>query len=263
MKFYYLLAIAGLLALAGCSSQRMDLPQPAPKEPPVDKSKLSYQDDEKFSFRSRRNIPVKDTRYEGSLWKDESSWGNLLRDHRARFRNDVLMITDVQRIINIQEVKKPAAPITPLAQAGENQAAAAANILEAAAEVAGVSDVEVERNEVLRSISQISARVIDVLPNGNMIVLGEKVDYRQQNSVRYVTKIRGIIRPEDVTPTNEVSSLKLARSEVNTKRQVQTGRINLSALAPLLGKQKTRALKAGSRLSGGNRDQKNQQPPPR
>ena len=40
----------------------------------------------------RKKISVTRNLYEGSLWRYESSFGNLLRDHRARFRGDLLTI---------------------------------------------------------------------------------------------------------------------------------------------------------------------------
>jgi len=219
-------------------------------------TRFDYPDERKFSLRNRNPIPLEATKYEGSLWRGESSWGNLLRDHRARFKNDVLTITNLQQIINIAE-DKPEPIAQPLIPAGEAQAGQAARAIEAISAAVGIIDVEKERNDVLRSFRQISAQVIDVLPNGNMVILGQKVDYRQQNSVRYVTKIRGIIRPEDVSPTNTVSALMLARSEVNTKRQVQAGRINISALAPLLGAKKTNLAKQVKRAASGRGSSQN------
>ncbi|PCI29778.1 MAG: flagellar biosynthesis protein FlgH [SAR324 cluster bacterium] len=240
-----------MILFAGCATRRMDLPEPPPP-PQIEKNpNLIYIDDSRISYRTRRPIPMDQSRYEGSLWKDESSWGNLLRDHRARFRDDVLMITNIQNILNIPEPESKT-PVEPILPGGEEQAAQAAQAIEALSAAAGIADVEKERNSVLRSIQQISARVTEVLPNGNMVILGEKVDYRQQNNVRYVTKIRGIIRPEDVSPSNEVSALKLARSEVNTKRQVQREKLNLSVLAPLLGRGKTRLLKSAQRATRAN-----------
>ncbi|MCP4296282.1 MAG: flagellar basal body L-ring protein FlgH [Proteobacteria bacterium] len=243
--------IISTLLVTGCTAKQAKLPGPPKTVAKTQNTQINYGNQRKFSLRSRNSVPVEKTRYEGSLWRGESSWGNLLRDHRARFRNDVLTITNLQQIINIPEEEPKPIVQQPLIPEGEGQAAQAAAALEAANAAAGIVDVEKERNDVLRSFTQISAQVIDVLPNGNMIILGEKVDYRQQNSVRYITKIRGIIRPEDVSPTNTISSLMLARSEVNTKRQVQAGRINISALAPLLGTQKSKLASQISRAAAG------------
>ena len=50
-------------------------------------------------------ISTEKNRYEGSLWRYESSFGNLLRDHRARFRGDLLSINEMGLIVNVPPPK--------------------------------------------------------------------------------------------------------------------------------------------------------------
>jgi len=239
-KSFLLLVLISLM-VASCGQSRMNLPKPAAPPPPPPAPEVDYRDNREHSYRSRGVLPTSDNRYEGSLWRDESSWGNLLRDHRARFKHDVLTITGLQDIIIISKPEKKPAPVTAQALKGTGAEAGAAKVnqlLDVANELTGADKVEAEQNEVLGALSTISARVTNVLPNGNMVVVGEKIDYRQQNTIRYVTKIQGIIRPEDVTDKNEIGSLKLARSEVQIKRQVLASKLNLGALAPVIGAQK-------------------------
>lgn len=237
----------------GCAVQRMPLPEPPPE---VDQKKdrdLKYVDSRKYSYRTRKPVRVRQNRYEGSLWEDEASWGNLLRDHRARFRGDVVTITKIQDILNIPAPEPKQQVQQPLVPAGEEEAAQANQALAAMEEAMGISKIEEQRNDVLRSIRSITAKVTKVLPNGNMIVVGEKVDYRDQNNVKYVTRIVGTVRPEDVSPENEVTAVKLAMAEVNTKRKIKSSTLNLKALAPILGKQKADALDKASNISGGKK----------
>ena len=51
----------------------------------------------------RKKISVTRNLYEGSLWRYESSFGNLLRDHRARFRGDLLNINENK--VNIDSIQ--------------------------------------------------------------------------------------------------------------------------------------------------------------
>ncbi len=236
MKQLLLLFIVTLL-LTSCSEQRIRLlTPPAPPAPPPVKKQDDYRDIRTRAYRSRNRVPLKQTRYEGSLWGDEASWGNLFRDHRARFRGDLVKIIKIEEMISIPEKKEPT-PATGPAAAGEEAAAQINQVLDIAA---GVNKAEEEQNEVLSSLRSISAYVQTVLPNGNMIIIGEKVDYRQQNSVRYVTSIKGVIRPSDVNDSNEVPAIKLARFEPKIKRQMLSK--NLRALAPLIGTQKSGLL---------------------
>ncbi len=260
-QLFFLLLI--LTTLSGCLKHRMPLPKAPEPPPPQTKPEIDYTDVREYSYRSRSEVPAEQNRYEGSLWQDESSWGNLLRDHRARFKHDVVTIVNLQELIVVPKPEpKPVAPTpAPGSPAATGEAAAAQankalDILQAASGRDTERQAEEEQNEVLSSLKTISARVTNVLPNGNMVILGEKVDYRQQNSIRYVTKIRGVIRPEDVTEKNEIESLKLASSEVKIKRQVQARKLNLGALAPVIGGQKAGFLDRLSHLATPNAKKK-------
>ncbi|MEM7542720.1 MAG: flagellar basal body L-ring protein FlgH [Pseudomonadota bacterium] len=59
---------------------------------------------------------------------------------------------------------------------------------------------------------QIAVTVAEVLPNGNLVVRGEKrINLNQGNE--YV-KISGIVRPVDITPLNTVSSQQVADATI-------------------------------------------------
>jgi flagellar L-ring protein precursor FlgH len=58
----------------------------------------------------------------------------------------------------------------------------------------------------------LSARVIHVLPNGYLVVEGNKEI--QVNSERQTVTVRGVIRPSDLTTNNVVSSDQIAQLEV-------------------------------------------------
>ncbi|MBT4527882.1 MAG: flagellar biosynthesis protein FlgH [Deltaproteobacteria bacterium] len=231
-----LILIISFCFFYGCMTSNIDVPAPPPPQQ-TQNQQTKYTDLRKHSYRTRNKIPTEKNLYEGSLWKDESSWGNLLRDHRARFKDDVITITRLQDIISVNEEPEKKATPTPLVPAGEAAAETANKVLEAAT---GMSKAEKEQREVLKSLQSITARVASVLPNGNMVIVGEKVDYKQLNTVRYVTQIKGIIRPEDVNHDNEVVAMKLARSEVQIKRQMLAR--NFNNLAPVIGKQKASFL---------------------
>lgn len=58
----------------------------------------------------------------------------------------------------------------------------------------------------------IAVTVADVLPNGNLIVRGEK--WMTLNRGDEYIRISGLIRPEDVTPDNTIASQKLANARI-------------------------------------------------
>ncbi|MDY7038955.1 MAG: flagellar basal body L-ring protein FlgH [Thermodesulfobacteriota bacterium] len=71
----------------------------------------------------------------------------------------------------------------------------------------------------------VSAVVIKILPNGNLYINGKR-EIKVNNETQYIT-ISGIIRPEDVSPTNEISSTYVADA-----------RIAYSGIGPVSDKQK-------------------------
>jgi flagellar L-ring protein precursor FlgH len=69
---------------------------------------------------------------------------------------------------------------------------------------------ETSRENVLATT--LSARVTHVLPNGNLVVQGSKEI--MINSERQRVAVRGLLRWNDLSPTNRVSSDRLAELEV-------------------------------------------------
>ncbi len=58
----------------------------------------------------------------------------------------------------------------------------------------------------------LTAEVTAVLPNGNLVVQGQKVI--AVNSEKQVITLRGIIRPDDLSPVNSIPSDRVARMEI-------------------------------------------------
>lgn len=58
----------------------------------------------------------------------------------------------------------------------------------------------------------VTAEVTDVLPNGNLVVVGRKEI--MINSEKQVITLRGIVRPDDLSPVNSIPSDRVARMEI-------------------------------------------------
>ena len=63
-----------------------------------------------------------------------------------------------------------------------------------------------------RITASIGARVIEVLPNGNLVINGRR-EMRVNNEAQFIT-VAGIIRPEDIGPDNRVKSTYMADSRI-------------------------------------------------
>jgi flagellar L-ring protein precursor FlgH len=140
----------------------------------------------------------------GSLWSDAGMGAALTRDHRAYRVNDLLTIvvaesssgsnaasTDVSRASK-SDFKAPF--VFGLTNLDE--------VFEADSSHSHQGDGKTNRSSQLAS--NITGRVMRVLPNGAMLVGGQKTV--MVNREREVLTLVGVVRPEDVSPGNRVSS---------------------------------------------------------
>ena len=59
---------------------------------------------------------------------------------------------------------------------------------------------------------EITVTVVDILPNGNLVVQGEK--WFTLNQGKEYIRIAGVVRPQDVAPNNSLPSSKLADAQI-------------------------------------------------
>ncbi|MBI4082011.1 MAG: flagellar basal body L-ring protein FlgH [Candidatus Lambdaproteobacteria bacterium] len=215
------LAALALLA-AGCALQQTGA---APQAQQVTDTRPQ----ERYRTRAPVN-PIRNT-YEGSLWKGASSWGNLMRDHRARYVGDLLTVTDLAKIIKVPEAKpEPAVPTAEqaaqAAKAGEVKKPVDPILAFLQEEQKRREAIDREQNEILRAIQSIEVEVSRVLSNGNMVVQGTHPPiFRDRNRIRYIVTLRGIVRPSDVDDNNAIASAKLSKAEYRIRRFVKRSTI--------------------------------------
>ena len=83
--------------------------------------------------------------------------------------------------------------------------------LDSANDFSGESDSEQSNNLQ----GSITVTVAQVLPNGNLVIQGEKWIAINQGD-EYV-RLRGIVRPVDIGPTNTISSTQVANAQITYK----------------------------------------------
>lgn len=225
-----LLALLALsLVLSGCTAFQPRSDLQAQRE-----AQLAAERDRNARLNARPPVNTTSNLYEGSLWRGAASWGNLLRDHRARYRGDLLTVSDLSRIIKVPEpVQEQQNPNQPGAQAQPGQGAVDQALQQQQALVDPVlaflreqerirEEIDREQNEILRSLDSIEVEVVRVLANGNMLVRGVHPPiYRDRNRVKYIVTLEGIVRPSDVLDDNTVPSTKLSKAEYRIRRFVK------------------------------------------
>jgi flagellar L-ring protein precursor FlgH len=154
---------------------------------------------------------------EGSLWTSESRLTDLGSDLRAIQVNDLVTIVVAEQASAIatgvtQTSRKSSVDAAVTALAGVKSATGAlANLATSSNDTELNGSGTVSRNTQLSTT--LSARVTHVLPNGYLVLEGTK-DV-QVNSEHQLVKVRGIIRPIDLSPGNVVTSNQLAQLEIN------------------------------------------------
>jgi len=152
----------------------------------------------------------------GSLWTPTSLFSDLTSDLRARRVGDIVTIL-------VQEKASAVSSGTVKTQRNsslQSSIAAAGGITRAAGPFANLAKVgttsaldgqgATTRDTTLTAT--ISAVVTQVLPNGSLVIQGTK--NVKINSENQVLGLRGIVRPVDLTTTNEVSSDRVAQMDL-------------------------------------------------
>jgi flagellar L-ring protein precursor FlgH len=154
----------------------------------------------------------------GSLYSDSAPNLFLYRDFKARSLNDILTIqinesSTASNSANTSTKKEGDVSVKAPALGGLEKGASALNfadILSAASTLNFAGQGSTSRTGQLQAY--VSARVVQVYPNGDLGIEGIKEV--TINRERQVLRIRGIVRPRDVTPSNVVLSTAIANMEV-------------------------------------------------
>ena len=161
----------------------------------------------------------------GSIWHGETSRNNLFQDLRARNVGDIVTIDISEKTSAIKEAststaRSSAADVGVQKFFGMPLDFGMKNFLNAgnafSPEVKSSYDGsfdgsgKTKRSGELSAV--ISARVVQILPNGNLVIEGKK-DTIVNNELQYVV-LSGIVRPEDINEQNEVLSTKLSDARI-------------------------------------------------
>jgi flagellar L-ring protein precursor FlgH len=198
----YFISVAFVaLIFIGCAAKRAEVKDPTGLQEYLESAKKS---------------PKETNAGEGSLWTSNGYRSDLFRDMKARYVNDVVTI----RVI---ETTQAAATANAKNEKGTSTTAGFDNLfgLEKAIKeiptmVSGKSNSSFEgkgstsRETTLQT--NLTARVIDVLPNGYLVVEGKReIRVNNENQSVYLT---GVVRPEDISTNNIVLSSAVAQMSV-------------------------------------------------
>lgn len=173
-------------------------------------------------------IPVKNSNIPatpGSIWPGESSRNALFQDLRARNVGDIVTIEITEKTSAIKEAststsRKSSSDIAvtnvlglPLSVRYPNFISKSRSFSPEISESYDTSfdgEGTTKRSGELSAV--ISARVVQILPNGNLVLEGKK-DIMVNNELQFIV-ISGIARPEDINDANMVASTALSDGRI-------------------------------------------------
>ncbi|MDW8130122.1 MAG: flagellar basal body L-ring protein FlgH [Bryobacterales bacterium] len=152
----------------------------------------------------------------GAIWRPDAVLADAARDVVASRRGDIVTIVVSERA---SAVARGATKAQRQAQTEHSVAALFGPVRAGSrlADLGGLSGASAldgqgatSRDTVLTTT--ISARVVEVLPNGHLVLEGAKETVI--NSERQWVTVRGVVRPYDISPGNLVRSDRIAMLEV-------------------------------------------------
>ncbi|TAM59300.1 MAG: flagellar basal body L-ring protein FlgH [Rhodanobacter sp.] len=190
-------AIAGLLALAGCSTRG------------------AVRDDGQWAATAPMESPQAPS-VDGAIYHDAQNM-ELFSDPRAHRVGDILTIV-------LQESTQASKKATTSTSKNDSVALAAPTLLGQAATLAGLPassalngknsfDGAGSSSQSNQLTGQITVTVSRRLSNGNLVVRGEKL--LTINQGQELIRIAGIVRPQDILPDNSIASTRVADARIS------------------------------------------------
>jgi flagellar L-ring protein precursor FlgH len=206
MKRVLCLAAAFVLVLAASPSKKKKNDQPLPAKSPLD---LYIEQ----AHRRASSFPQEDP---GSLWSGASPFADLGADVRARHIDDIItiLVNESASAVSTGTTK------TSRASAANSSITQLAKALPATSKLANLLgsntttslDGEGTTSRQTTLSTTLTARVVDVLPNGYLVIEGTKTI--GVNSENQVVTVRGVVRPADLSNANIVQSASVGELEV-------------------------------------------------
>jgi flagellar L-ring protein precursor FlgH len=165
----------------------------------------------------QRDVPAVSGQTVGSLWTPGNTLGDLSTDYKARKLNDTIVI-----LVGVQ---------TTAAQSGDSSYSRTVATSSAITGVGGLAPASLnplfnansatalkgagatDSNTTFQT--SLTGQVIAVLPSGNLVVEAQRKIF--MNNQHEDVTVRGVVRPNDIGPSNTVTSAALSNLEIEMK----------------------------------------------
>ena len=199
LRLLPLFLVPGLLACGGAARQTS----------PVQSGLEDY-------LRQARSLADENNEVAGSLWTTTSSLSSGFTDVKARNTADIVIIQVIESTSAVSEATTQTTKDSTLQGSATNffgaekKLAELAGLVDTSRSEAFSGDGSTTRRSVLTT--NVTARVVEVFPNGLLLLEGNRE--LMINGERQIVTVRGVVRPEDISPQNVVPSTSVAELEV-------------------------------------------------
>jgi flagellar L-ring protein precursor FlgH len=174
--------------------------------------------DNTFKYSKQDSSKIRQGTHQGTIWRGDNTTNNYFVDQRAKGIGDIITI----RIIEVSQASEKAT--TDTGRSSEINASisnffglekqypyyAANPLIKANTKNDFAGTGETTRTGSLSAT--ISAKVVDLLPNGNLAIEGKRELYI--NNEKKEILLQGVVRPRDIAYDNSVYSTQVADAKV-------------------------------------------------
>jgi flagellar L-ring protein precursor FlgH len=207
--------------LSSCVSAQLDRMEWLGKEPPMQPVQPK-QSAPIIWPAEKKDLSITGVESPYSLYNKKSK--GYFKDIRARTVGDILTVNiriddKAQLDNNVQRKRQDSDVVGASALYGLEKVLTrnlpgdpvASELLNRTGNMNNIGQGSIDRKEVIAT--QIAAVVTEVLPNGNLVVYGSQ-EIRVNYEIRQLT-LQGVIRPEDISPKNDIQYNQIAEARVS------------------------------------------------
>lgn len=162
------------------------------------------------------NMPQESIVEDGGLFH-VSMANSLYSDVKARRIGDIITVnlrenTNASKSAGTTTTRESEVDLQPIVGLGGNAVNIGNESIQLGVDSSNEFTGDAQANQSNSLNGNISVTVIEVLPNQNLVIRGEKW-LTLNNGDEYI-RLTGIIRPADISPTNEIESTKIANARI-------------------------------------------------
>jgi flagellar L-ring protein precursor FlgH len=161
-------------------------------------------------------IPRQKVAEDGSIFQSDMA-NSLYSDVKARRVGDIITVnlqenTRATKSAGTSTSKETEVAVNPIIGLGGNTLNLGGESIQLGMDTTNEFEGDSSANQSNNLTGNISVTVVQVLANQNLLVRGEKW-LTLNNGDEYI-RLTGVVRPADVSPTNEIQSSKIANARI-------------------------------------------------